>query len=607
MEKPLGTKKILLMGGTTEGRELFKTGLPFVYSAATEYGAKFVGGSLSENSVISGRMDEPKMLELLGTGEFAGVIDATHPYAAEVKFNIQQACETAGIPLFRVLRPPVDAGSEDGVTVVKSWREAAGYLDRTVGNALLTIGSKELHNFVGVQDFKTRLYVRVLPSSESIAACERLGFPPANIIAELGPFSESVNRSHLEQSRAGILVTKDGGQEGGVPEKLAAARKHGAEVLMIARPSPSNQQTDILSGSVTDAWSWALSLPGVERAAFGRSERRRALHTRRIRVGSRESVLAIAQARSVMDVVSRCHPEFEFELVSMKTKGDRFSALFPASGISSERRQIVKGMFVKELESALLDGSIDLAVHSLKDMSIDGNPDLPIVAYAEREDPRDAAVARLSARGVSPIAQALNAASNQGAEGTPVDLSGFVAGCSSPRRRVQLRRAARCRTNPVRGNVLTRLERLDSGDWDFDFLVLAAAGLIRLGMRDRINFCFSVETIIPAAGQGILACQGRAGEDYEYLIPVNSPITSACAAAERAFASATGGGCSSPVAAYAKTDGGEISLLGLYVDEERGVYSRGRLSGPIEDARGLGERLAFKVMSGIGDGENEDE
>ncbi|MDR1481399.1 MAG: precorrin-6A reductase [Synergistaceae bacterium] len=607
MKRPLGTKKILLMGGTTEGRELFKTGLPFVYSAATEYGAKFVRRGPDENLIMSGRMDESRMLELLRTGEFAGVVDATHPYAAEVKLNIQRACETAGIPLFRVLRPPVGAGSGHGVTVVKSWKEAAGYIERANGNALLTIGSKELHNFVSISDFKTRLYVRILPSSESIATCERLGFPPSNIIAELGPFSESANRSHLEKIRASILVTKDGGQEGGVPEKLAAARKHGAEVLMIARPSPCDSLADVSSGSVTDAWSWALSLPGVEREPFGKSERRRAARTRRIRVGSRESVLAVAQARSVIDAISICHPEFEFELVSMKTKGDRFSSLFPSSGISSER-QIVKGMFVKELESALLDESIDLAVHSLKDISLEGNPDLPIVAYTAREDPRDAAVARISLRETpSPMIQALEAASGQEAGGIPVDLSGFIAGCSSPRRRVQLRRAAKCGTNPVRGNVLTRLERLDSGDWDFDFLVLAAAGLIRLGMRDRIDLFFPVETIIPAAGQGILACQGRAGEDYGYLSSVNDPISSACAAAERAFASATGGGCSSPVAAYAKTLGGEISLLGLYVDEERDIYSRGMLRGSIEDAKGLGERLALKIMFGIDDGGRKDE
>ncbi|MDR3354308.1 MAG: hydroxymethylbilane synthase [Synergistaceae bacterium] len=607
MKKHDESKKILLMGGTTEGRELFDTGLPFVYSTATEYGAVLVEGGDDEGTVISGRMDGPRMIELLKTGEFAGVIDATHPYASEVKLNIQRACETAGVPLFRILRPATSFGPEDDVIVTNSWEEAASYLERTAGNALLTIGSKELHNFVNIPDFKTRLYARILPFPESEAICAKLGFSPSNIIAEFGPFSESANLSHLERTRAGILVTKDGGQEGGVPEKLSAARKHGAKVLMIARPSPRDQGSDISSGSAADALSWAVSLPGVGRGTFGRSSRvRTAGHTRIIRVGSRESILAVAQAKSVMESISRSHPEFDLELVTMKTKGDRFSALFPASGMSAGG-QIVKGMFVKELESALLDGSIDLAVHSLKDMSLVENPDLPIVAYTEREDPRDVIITRAAAGEASPLARALDGLIHRSAGLSSVDLSGFVAGCSSPRRRVQLRRAAGCKTSPVRGNVITRLERLDSGEWDFDFLVLAAAGLIRLGMRDRIDYYFPADEIIPAAGQGVLACQGRAGEDYGYLSSVNDPIASARAASERAFASATGGGCSSPVAAYAEEDGGEIILIGLYADEESGIYSRGRMRGPIERAGELGERLAVKIMSSIDDGGCKDE
>ena len=607
MKKPLDSKKILLIGGTTEGRELFKTGLPFVYSAATRYGAEFVESGKDEKTVMSGRMDETKMLELLKTGEFAGVIDAAHPYAAEVRLNIQRACEAAGVPLFRVLRPAADIGPENDVTVVKSWGDAVRYLERTTENVLLTIGSKELHNFTSIPGFRTRLYARVLPSRESVAVCEGLGLPPANIITELGPFSESANRSHLERTRAGILVTKDGGAEGGVPEKLSAARKHGAKVLMIARPNPCDSLADISSGSVTDAWSWAVSLPGVECETLGRSSRGRAVkHTRIIRVGSRESVLAIAQAKSVMESISRCHPEFELELVTMKTKGDRFSALFPSSAASTGG-QVVKGMFVKELESALLDGSIDLAVHSLKDMSLEENDELPIVAYTAREDPRDVIVTRSAAEGESSGNRAIDGAFHRSAGQAAVNLSGFVAGCSSPRRRIQLRRAARCGTSPVRGNVITRLERLDSGDWGFDFLVLAAAGLIRLGMRGRIDYYFPSDMIIPAAGQGVLACQGRAGEDYGYIASVNDPTASARVASERAFASAAGGGCSSPVAAYAEADGGEILLLGLYADEERGIYSRGKMRGPIERARELGERLAEKIMSRIDDGGYEDE
>jgi hydroxymethylbilane synthase len=597
MKDAVKTRKILLMGGTTEGRELYGTGLPFVYSAATEYGAGFVGRGHEAGEVLSGRMDESRIIELLRSDDFAGVVDATHPYATEVKQNIQRACDATGTPLFRVLRARTDTTPERDIVIVGSWDEAARYLERTDGNVLLTVGSNALRNLTSVPGYRSRFFARVLPAPESVAVCEELGLQPANIIAELGPFSESANLAHLVRTQARILVTKDGGREGGVPEKIAAARKHGARVLMIARPDTGESNARIESGTAMDAWSWALSLPGIER----NHGRPRAVKRRTVRVGSRESVLAIAQARAVMDSIASVNPEIDLELVTMKTQGDRFSASFPSSNPLAERR-VVKGLFVKELESALLSGTIDLAVHSLKDMSLDANPELPIVACSPREDPRDVAVIRAGARGV-PGASARPAAL-LGSDYS--GLSRLAAGCSSPRRRVQLRRVVGCETRPVRGNVITRLERLDSGDWGFDFLVLAAAGLIRLGMRARIDCFFPADAIIPAAGQGVLACQGRAGEDYEYLLAAHDPVTDACVTAERAFASYTGGGCSSPVASYAVADGGEILLRGLYVDEERGIYLSDRLSGPITDARALGERLAERVISRAESGDLED-
>ncbi len=305
-----------------------------------------------------------------------------------------------------------------------------------------------------------------------------------------------------------------------------------------------------------------------------------------VRVGSRESVLAVAQTRIVMDAVSRRHPEIEFELVTMKTQGDRFSAAYPTAAQPEGKagKEIVKGLFVKELETALADGRIDFAVHSLKDMSVFENPALPIVAISPREVPYDVAVFKKGTK--------------DGGIFSVSELAGMSGGCSSARRRLQIQRAVfsqPCQVKPIRGNIITRMEKLDSGD-DYDFLILAAAGLLRLGMQGRIGFCFDESLILPAVGQGVLACQGRAGERYDYLEDFHDEDVAACVTAERAFAAATGGGCSSPVAAFAKIQGEDLRLDGLFADEEKNIFERGQLTGSREEPKRLGETLAARLL-----------
>lgn len=309
-----------------------------------------------------------------------------------------------------------------------------------------------------------------------------------------------------------------------------------------------------------------------------------------VRVGSRESALAVAQAKIVMDAISRAHPEIELTLVPMKTQGDRISDAQPNAPLPSSKKgvksakDIVKGLFVKELESALIEGRIDFAVHSLKDMSVVPNEALPIVALSPREVPYDVAVFRkdfknFRDRGIFEVSE----------------LAGLRGGCSSARRRVQLQCAVACEVRPIRGNIVTRLAKLDQGD-AYDFLVLAAAGLLRLGMKERIGYCFSDDLILPAPGQGVLACQGRAGENYDYLSCFHDQEVAICVTAERAFAAATGGGCSSPVAAHARVIQGLLRLEAFFAEEgaERGV--RGDISGDIGEAKELGEALAARLL-----------
>lgn len=291
-----------------------------------------------------------------------------------------------------------------------------------------------------------------------------------------------------------------------------------------------------------------------------------------IRFGSRKSALAVAQTRILMDAVAAAHPELEVELVTMTTTGD--VNMKPFSEASDKFG--IKGLFTQELEEALKSGEIDVAVHSLKDVPMYANDELPIVAYSARGDARDALVLPEGAGEID--------------ENLPL-------GCSSARRRIQLAKLfPQLRVEPVRGNVNTRLRKLDEGQ--FSALVLAAAGLQRVGLGERISRYFTTDEMIPAPGQGILACQGRAGEGYEYLDAVRCEAAACCARAERGFSAELGGGCTAPVGAYAEIIDGELTLHGFYADEAEGIYREGRACGRPEDAEELARGLARRLREG---------
>lgn len=291
-----------------------------------------------------------------------------------------------------------------------------------------------------------------------------------------------------------------------------------------------------------------------------------------IRFGSRKSALAVAQTRILMDAVAAAHPELEVELVTMTTTGD--VNMKPFSEASDKFG--IKGLFTQELEEALKSGEIDVAVHSLKDVPMYANEELPIVAYSARGDARDALVLPDGVKEID--------------ENLPL-------GCSSARRRIQLAKLLpQLRVEPVRGNVNTRLRKLDEGQ--FSALVLAAVGLQRVGLGERISRYFSTDEMIPAPGQGILACQGRAGESYEYLDAVRCEAAACCARAERGFSAELGGGCTAPVGAYAEIIDGELTLHGFYADEAEGIYREGRACGRPDDAEELARGLARRLREG---------
>ena len=289
----------------------------------------------------------------------------------------------------------------------------------------------------------------------------------------------------------------------------------------------------------------------------------------KIRIGSRESKLAVIQSQMVMDTISKAMSEAELELVTMKTTGDKI--------LNKTLDQIGgKGLFVRELDQALRENRVDFTVHSLKDMPMEVPEDLPLAAFSQREDPRDVLVLPESVRSLDPR--------------KPI-------GCSSRRRQLQLKALfPEMEVRPIRGNVQTRLAKLDAGE--FSALVLAAAGLKRLGMESRISRYFSPEEMLPAAGQGILVVQTRLGMDTRCLASVQDPDAASCAQAERAFVRELNGGCSSPVAAYAVTEGEQLTVTGLYVSPDETVIRKGNLTGSKSDAEALGRELARKLKEG---------
>ena len=227
---------ILLFGGTAEGhslaRRLAQAGLAVTCSVATAYGEAVLEPTPGL-TVHVGRMDADQMAAEMAKG-YTCVVDATHPYADRVSENIRRAAETAGLPYYRLLRPREAA---EGVLWADSPADAARMLADLPGNVLLTTGSKDLKTFTQVPDYRDRLYVRVLPSLESLSAALDLGYPAAHILCMQGPFPEKLNAALLEAVDAKILVTKDTGKAGGFPEKAAAAQSAGAKLLVIRRPT----------------------------------------------------------------------------------------------------------------------------------------------------------------------------------------------------------------------------------------------------------------------------------------------------------------------------------------------------------------------------------
>jgi hydroxymethylbilane synthase len=299
-----------------------------------------------------------------------------------------------------------------------------------------------------------------------------------------------------------------------------------------------------------------------------------------VRIATRGSALALWQANHTRDWLMRDDPSLTVELVVMKTTGDKIVDR-PLAQVGG------KGLFVKEIEEALLDGRADVAVHSMKDLPADVPDGLVIAAIPEREDPRDALVVRAG----------VLAPSGAPARSVAELPSGARVGTSSLRRVCQLRR-----TRPdldiiaLRGNVDTRLRKLDAGE--LDAIVLACAGLRRLGHADRITAALAPAESLPAIGQGALAieCRTDDADTRARLDRMNHVPTARCVIAERGFLARLEGGCQTPLAAHAVLEGETLAIEGLVGAPDGSELIRDRLSGAASDGAALGRALAERLL-----------
>jgi len=291
-----------------------------------------------------------------------------------------------------------------------------------------------------------------------------------------------------------------------------------------------------------------------------------------IRIATRRSPLALWQAEHVADLLERTFPQIKTELVKMVTQGDKIIDA-PLAKVGG------KGLFVKELEQGMLEGSADIAVHSMKDVPVEFPEGLHLAAILAREDPTDAFVSNRYS--------SLN--------DLPPDAR---IGTSSLRRQCQIKeKFPDAEVISLRGNVNTRLAKLDSGD--YDAIILASAGLKRLGMAARITHSLDTGVSLPAVGQGAIGieCRVNAVEINEILSALHDAETGLCVTAERAMNARLNGGCQVPIAGFARKEGGQLCMRGLVGNPDGSVLYRAERSGALDQAEAIGRLIAEDLLA----------
>lgn len=293
---------------------------------------------------------------------------------------------------------------------------------------------------------------------------------------------------------------------------------------------------------------------------------------RKIKIGSRASRLALVQAEIIINSLRESFPEYQYEIIKIQTMGDKIldKTLDKIGG---------KGLFVKEIQTALMEGAIDLAIHSMKDMPAVSLDELTLGAIPKREDPRDVLITknRVSLKDLP---------------------QGAIIGSSSLRRQAQLLHIRPdLNTVPIRGNVETRIHKIETQN--LDGVILAAAGLKRLGLEDRIDHYFPLEEFIPAVGQGALGCEIRKNDEelFQMLQRINDPESYGIVMGERRFLEVMEGGCHISIGAYGSKVEDQLWLTGMVASPDGKEVIKETLRGSFSDYERVGEELALKMIN----------
>lgn len=537
-----------IIGGTKDSRNFIEKILKtenfskdFIVTVVTEYGKKLLEDY--NINVLVKAMDKNQMEKFILSNSIDRVFDFSHPYAANVSENIIEISKKLNIEYYRFQREDIEKTNiQNNFLYFSNIQEIIDYIKNISENILVTLGSNQIESFSILLNLKN-IYFRILPTKVSVEKLENSNIMAKNIIALQGPFSKEFNKAIFKNYNIKYLITKESGNIGGELEKLESAIEENIKVLILKRP--------LLN------YPWITS--DINQIIKVYQERKSM--KKNFVIGTRGSILALAQTEIVKNILEKKYPNYTFEIKKIVTTGDKDLTTNWGSGGTS-----IKSFFTKEIEKELLENTIDFAVHSMKDMPSENPKGLVFSGVPQREDNRDVFISKSGLK-LSQLPE------------NP------IIGTSSLRRGecIKVLRPDAI-IKPLRGNIHTRLRKLE--EENYDGIVLASAGLIRTGLENKITEFFDVEDVIPAPAQGALCIQYKEGntEVKNILDSISCEVTTKIIKLEREFSKIFDGGCHTPIGCSIKliTDNDceeFIEVIGMYCFNNKVLKKK--LRGPL--------------------------
>ncbi|WP_425402502.1 hydroxymethylbilane synthase [Fusobacterium perfoetens] len=555
-----------IIGGTKDSRNFIEKILKsenfskdFIVTVVTDYGKKLLE-DYGINILVKS-MDKNQMEKFIISNSITRVFDFSHPYAINVSENIIEVSKKFNIEYYRFQREDIEKTNiQNNFLYFSNIQEIIDYIKNISENILVTLGSNQIENFSSLPNLKN-IYFRILPTKVSVEKLENSNIMAKNIIALQGPFSKEFNKAIFKNYNIKYLITKESGNIGGELEKLESAIEENIKVLILKRP--------LLN------YPWITS----DMSQIIKVYQERKNMKKNFVIGTRGSILALAQTEIVKNILENKYPNYTFEIKKIVTTGDKDLTTNWGSGGTS-----IKSFFTKEIEKELLENTIDFAVHSMKDMPSENPKGLVFSGVPQREDNRDVFI------------------SKSGLKLSELPKNPII-GTSSLRRGecIKVLRPDAI-IKPLRGNIHTRLRKLE--EENYDGIVLAGAGLIRTGLENRITEFFNIEDVIPAPAQGALCIQYKEEntEVKEILDSISCKTTTEIIKLERQFSKIFDGGCHTPIGCSIKliTDNDcekFIEVIGMYCFNNKVLKKK--IRGPLRCGDILINNLAESLKGDI--------